>query len=310
MIDTLRNFDVRLLFRNLCYLCTRDLAADMLQPELRKEALYQRIIHLPEPWASTFRDEIEYLKREGWAPFPYAQVRKLERVESGRDPDRGLPYVVHRGRRLYFPATWTERRAEEAYRGYVENECLLGGGYRQKAPHQYQTDAFRVQEGDVVVDIGAAEGLFALDVADQAGRIYLFECDPVWKAPLAATFAPFGDKVRIVNRRVGGGQSRGEVRLDGFLDREAGGRFFLKMDIEGAETAVVEACRDFLVREDRVRLCCCTYHRQGDAERLESLLNGMGYRTAFSDGYVLFSRDRQLGKPYFRRGLIRAEKQA
>ena len=308
MLDTIRNIRWKHVVRNLCYSLTRDIAEDMQQPELHREALYQRILHLPEPWATAFRAEIDYLKREGWAAFPYARLRQLDSVEAGREAANGLPYVVHRGRRLYFPRNWSAQRAESVYRGYVEDECLLGGGYRERAPHQYQTDEFCVREGDVVLDIGAAEGLFALDVAEKAGRLYLFECDPAWKLPLAATFAPFGDKVCIVNKRVGCGSSRHEIRLDAFLNREAGRRFFLKMDIEGAESVVVEACRDFLIREAQVRLCCCTYHRQHDAERLETLLKGMGYQTAFSEGYVLFSRDRDLAKPYFRRGMIRAEK--
>jgi hypothetical protein len=279
----------------------------MRQPELRKEILFQKILQLPMPSARDYEQEIEFLKQEGWSAFPYPQTGRLAQVESGRDPGNGLPFVVHRGKRLYFPRNWTTQRAEGAYRSYVESEGILGGGYRRKSPHQYQTETFRVEAGDVVMDIGSAEGLFALDVVDTAKRVYLFECDPGWKEALAATFAPHAAKVRIVNKRVGAIDSRDGVRLDTFLEQEAGERFFIKADIEGAEVAVVDASLKWLERES-VRLCCCTYHRQGDAERLERLLNGIHFQTEFSDGYMLFSRDRDQQRPYFRRGVIRAWK--
>ena len=307
MNDTFRNMNVKFLFRNLCYLLTRDLAADMTQPELRREILFQKILHLPMPMARDYPEEIEFLKQEGWAAFPYPQTGRLASVESGRDSGKGLPFVVHRGKRLYFPGSWSAQRAETAYRGYVESEGILGGGFRRKSPHQYQTEDCCVEEGDVVVDIGAAEGLFALDVVEKAKRMYLFECDPAWNDALAATFAPFASTVRIVNKRVGATDSRDGVRLDTFLKNETGERFFIKADIEGAEVAVVEASRKWLERES-VRLCCCAYHRQDDAERLERLLNGIRYRTEFSDGYMLFSRDPVQKRPYFRRGVIRAWK--
>jgi len=253
MKETLQHLNFRYLFRNLCYLLTRDLAADMRQPELRKEILFQKILQLPMPSARDYEQEIEFLKQEGWSAFPYPQTGRLAQVESGRDPGNGLPFVVHRGKRLYFPRNWTTQRAEGAYRSYVESEGILGGGYRRKSPHQYQTETFRVEAGDVVMDIGSAEGLFALDVVDTAKRVYLFECDPGWKEALAATFAPHAAKVRIVNKRVGAIDSRDGVRLDTFLEQEAGERFFIKADIEGAEVAVVDASLKWLERES-VRL--------------------------------------------------------
>ncbi|MDR0567342.1 MAG: methyltransferase, partial [Prevotellaceae bacterium] len=53
--------------------------------------------------------------------------------------------------------------------------------------------------GDVVVDAGVAEGIFALSVVERAKELYLFEADKDWIAPLEATFAPFGNKANIVN---------------------------------------------------------------------------------------------------------------
>lgn len=309
MLSTVKNFNLRYLFRNLSYLFTRDLAADMRQPEFRREILYQQILRLPEPLASIYRDEMDYLRRAGLTAFPYDQIRSMDPVESGRDSEKNLPFVIHRGKRLYFPDSWTELQATEAYRCYFENECLLGGGYRVRTPHQYQTDEFCVRPGDVVVDVGAAEGLFALEVVELASRIILFECDSIWRKPLEATFAPYASKVQIIHKKADTHDGRRSVRLNSFLLQGADDEsFFIKMDIEGAEPQLVEDCRSFLVQASQVRLCACSYHRWGDAEQLERLLVDMGYDTDFSDGYMLFTRDLNQAPPFFRRGLIRAEK--
>ncbi len=308
MFDTISNIRFKYLFRNLCYLFTRDLTADMQQSELRLDALYQKIVHLPMPLARDYQDEIAYLKQAGWATFPYPLIRSLPGVTSGRETGSGLPFVVHQGKRLFFPRTWSRQRVETVYRGYIETEGIVGEGYRSKTPHRYQTDDFQVRTGDVVVDIGAAEGLFALDVIDKAKRVYLFECDPVWRKPLQATFAPYAAKVSIINKAVGERDTRRVVRMATCLRDELNEPLFIKMDIEGAEVPVVEASRAWLSEATQLRLCCCTYHRLHDAERLKSLLDDMGYHTAFSEGFMLYSKDRIQQKPYFRHGLIRAHK--
>jgi hypothetical protein len=58
-----------------------------------------------------------------------------------------------------------------------------------------------------------------------------------------------------------------------------------------------------------MRLALCTYHRQGDDQEFMELLNGHGFKTEFSRGYMLFYYNRQkLSPPYLRRALIRAVK--
>jgi hypothetical protein len=310
MFYTIKQASVRRLLRNVSYLLTRELQHDLRQPELRRDLLYLKILHLPEPWATTYREEIDYIRREGVAAFPYEAARALEPIRSGRDAARGLPYVMHRDRRLYFPRNWSEARAAEAYARYIAEECLLGGGYRRKAPHQYVTETFRVREGDTVFDIGAAEGLFALDCVGRARRVVLIEADRVWAEPLAATFAPDGDRVRIVIARVGARAGRGHVRLSDLLKEERPSRCFMKMDVEGAEGALIEEASPFLASADGARIACCVYHRRGDEERIRRRLEEWGYAVHTSDGWMLFPRDPDQAPPFFRRGVLRAERGA
>ena len=162
-----------------------------------------------------------------------------------------------------------------------------------------------IKEGDVIVDVGADEGLFSLDVAERASRIVLFENDPQWFAPLERTFAPWADKTLLVRKTVGDGDTRHSVRLATILRDIPGNGFFVKMDIEGAEVPVISASSDFLRWDKDIRLACCTYHNAGDAESLERLFREAGYLTEFSDGWML-PTSRHLSPPYFRRGVIRA----
>lgn len=51
----------------------------------------------------------------------------------------------------------------------------------------------------IVADIGTAEGIFALNIIHSVKKVYLFECDPEWIIPLEKTFAPWINKIEIVN---------------------------------------------------------------------------------------------------------------
>ena len=301
-LETLRHPKVSL-FR-LAYLLGADARISKV-PDLRDYAL-----NLPDRYATRYREELAYL--EGveaeslvGCVFPYPRVRPPRAVEAGRDAATGLPYVLHRGGRLHFPRRWTPGAAEAAYRNVLEVEGITGEGCLAKSPHAYERGDFRVEADDVVLDVGCAEALFALDVAARVRKVYLFESDPAWAAPLAATFAPFGGKVRILPRRVCGETGPGRTRLaDAVRDEPAGSSYFIKMDIEGAEREVLAASRDFLV-SNRVKLACCVYHRQDDERVLGALLESYGFRLSFSDGYMLTGVN-GIRHPYFRRGVMYA----
>lgn len=39
----------------------------------------------------------------------------------------------------------------------------------------YLDEDFQVEEGDVVLDVGVAEGNFSMEIIERASKIYLFE---------------------------------------------------------------------------------------------------------------------------------------
>jgi hypothetical protein len=253
-----------------------------------------------------FRDEIDYCRQMGQLSiFPYAPVKPFPNVEVHEDRRKGLPYLLHEGKRLYYPASWNKGRITGSYLQCTAVEGILGGGCLAKSPHCYVSGSFGMRDGDVVADLGAAEGLFALHMAERAEKLYVCECDAMWRDALKATFEPFADKAVLLEKAVGNADGPATVRLDNLLAAERGKRLVIKMDVEGAEYQTLKAASRWLAGEKAVALLCAAYHRQEDAGRLRRLVSEWGYETEFSEGYMLFLYDR-LTPPYFRHGVLRA----
>ena len=293
-IYTIFTYDIRTLLRD-----TRD--------RLEMESMHH---FYDSPDSEPYREELEYVFRNGLNVFPYEQLKSSQPFECGYDRHHGMPYVIHNGKRLYFPKDFSVERTERNYRKYIETENLLGGNYTKKMPHCYQSERFKVNDGDVFVDVGAAEGLVALDVIDKASKVYLVESERRWVKALRATFEPYKEKCVIVQKLVTDHNGRNSITLEHLLKYETTRPIFVKMDIEGYEKRVVGASKDFLSRRDNIKLACCTYHKEEDAQALESLFRQLCYHYEFSDGWMLFSKyDKSMLKiPFFRHGIIRAWK--
>src|SRR5205085_2663461 len=109
-------------------------------------------------------------------------------------------------KRLYFKRSWTKDDVRSSY-----NALLIEQD--EQSPHRYLTKQFNLENGSVVVDIGTAEGNFALSVIEKVSLIYLFEADEQWAEALHATFDPWKDKVRIINKYVSDHESENSVSL-------------------------------------------------------------------------------------------------
>jgi hypothetical protein len=263
---------------------------------------------LPDRIAGKFMEEINHLMDmpptdDDMLPYPLANKEPIE-VEGGFDKKKGLPYVMHKGRRLYGRKDQRYEDVARYYRYCVGDEGLLGTGRRTKSPHAYVDAGFRVEHGDVVVDIGCSDALFAFDNAELADKIYLFEAWKRWMPALEASFDPFKKKTRIISKIVSDKTGKNEIRLADAIEESGSERYFIKMDIEGAERAVISSSADFL-RNNKVKLSCCVYHRQDDAKVISGMLKELGFSFRYSDGYVLSPLNDMIC-PYFRHGVLYA----
>ena len=254
--------------------------------------------------------EADFLLQNGICQYPYKQLMFLPNIEAGYDKNVKLPYVIHKGRKLYFPPKRSIDWCKKYYSICVSKEAILGGKYMEKQPHQYQSDRCKIENNDILVDVGCAEGLFTLDNIDKIDHAYLFECDPQWFAPLQATFRDSEDKVTIIHKSVGVIDSDSVITLEKALQGNSGRSMFVKMDIEGAEVEVITGNKQFLADNNRIKLSVCTYHRLSDAETIKALYEEMGFQYEFSDGYMYLPKfDKKDSFPYFRKGVLRGWKE-
>lgn len=244
---------------------------------------------------------------DGLVRFPYNQIKTVGEIKAGRDKHLNLPFVLHKGKRLYYPSEYSLDDCVDAYRFLIEQDQILESGYLEKAPHCYQLEQFKVEKGDVLLDGGAAEGLFTLELIDEVSQAYIVEADAKWLPALRATFAPYADKVKIINKFLSDTIDDRNTTIFEVLSKQKG-QCFVKMDIEGAEPKVIKGSAGFLRSRDNIKLSCCSYHYNDDAETMARLFDEIGYWHEFSDGWLFFAEYDSPKPPFFRKVLIRARK--
>ena len=273
----------------------------ILAKELRKSILEYYSGTPGEP-SEEIEVVLDYLRSNPIAVFPYPFQNKYnaDEIEVLEDKTRDLRYVMLDGKKLYFKKRWSNKRIRHSFNELTREQD-------PQSPHRYLNKDFKLAEGDVLVDIGVAEGNFALEAVEKASRLILFETDKEWIEALNATFEPWKNKVLIVNKFVSDVTNATNTTLDDFFP--AGETIsFLKIDVDGAESRLLNGCARILGEQKPLKLAVCTYHKQNDESEFDSLLKQNGFATSHSDGYMLFYYDKKMKAPYLRRGLIRAVK--
>jgi hypothetical protein len=244
---------------------------------------------------------INFFENNGFSVFPYDFIYTYfaNKIKVFYDRTCNMKYVLHENKKMYFPVDWTEGKIKNYYNGLLTEQDA-------DSPHRYETNDYKVEAGDVIVDIGSAEGIWALTYVENAKKIYLFECQEHWIQALLKTFEPWKNKVEIIKKYVSNSTKGNEITLDDFLQGKE--IDFIKADIEGAEIRFLEGAAKTISNTGNLRLLICTYHKQDDAEKIKGILIEHGFSVEYSKGYMIFIYDKDLKEPYIRRGLIRARK--
>ncbi|MDR2111924.1 MAG: FkbM family methyltransferase [Candidatus Accumulibacter sp.] len=160
-------------------------------------------------------------------------------------------------------------------------------------------DAVDVRAGDVFLDCGACCGETAVWALNKgADKVYAFEPNPEAQKYLLANAEKYGpDRIALVPFGVGASAGRagmvteagniGGTRLveaadggvpvtslDDWCRENAVRPDFIKMDVEGAETAALRGARQ-IITEYKPRLAICLYHRLSDMWEIPLLLREM-----------------------------------
>jgi hypothetical protein len=278
----------------------KPLRTSILKKSLRKKIINQ-LSSLPDEEVNVEQKEVlEYLENNQIRifPYPFQENYSPDRIGVFYDRERGMRYVLHEGKRLYFKRRWSEKRIRNAYSELLKEQDPA-------SPHRYLSDDFTIGENDVLADIGAAEGNFSLAVIERIRKVYLFEYDTEWIEALEATFSPWPGKVEIINKYVAGRDDQSHIRFDSFYGTN-NDITFLKIDVDGAEADVLESCRDVFNGNLHLKVALCTYHRNNDEREFTRMLAGWGFRVTPSKGYMIYYYDKKIKAPWLRRGLVRA----
>lgn len=306
---TIKFFSLLLLRRNTA--SWQDFVT-ILKTDISRIKMYKSVLHFyPDNSKnhSQYYDELLFLKQhKTFLTFPYEKIRTIIQPTTGIDDCSHLPYVIHKNKKLFFPETWTEKQALDYYihAVSVENILEIGEGYLTKTPHKYQSSNHKIENGDILIDAGCAEGLFSLNAIDQVSHVTIIECDKQWERPLEETFKPYKNKVEFIFKMLGDKDCDNTISLPTILQNLKNDTTFIKMDIEGAEVNVLKSSIDFFSKCTRtVKVSCCTYHNNDDFDKVHSLLSPLASSIENSDGHMLIF-DYKDNRPYFRHGVIRA----
>lgn len=239
-----------------------------------------------------------FIKKNGLTVFPYDFYSNYFNFDLDIYIDDSTYFVLHKGERMYFPNSWNNEKVKKYYLGLLAEQD-------KSSPHLYCDDDFCVDQDDTLIDIGGAEGFFALEYISIAKKVIIFENNILWYEPLLKTFRPFQDKVEVLRKFVGSKSSGTFVKLDDFSDLFHI-PLFIKIDVDGSEMEVLKGMRELLSINKRIKIAICTYHRQDDFDDFSIFLRSYGFKLSASSGYMLYFLDRSQKSPYFRKGVLRA----
>jgi predicted RNA methylase len=271
-----------------------------------KERAKQKFINR---FSSSNIEEVEvynYLSTHNWSWIPYGWTNEYAPPQVNTDKSR-LHYVCLDGKKIYFGSMGKRTIGKVTENLLCEMDVL--------SPHSYITvpkiigtiprridftqNNFEVKKGDVVADIGSAEGIFSLSIIELAAHVYIFEPNKEWIKVLKTTFKEYKHKVTIIDKYVSDIDSKNTIKLDTFFrDIKVN---FIKIDIEGFEKKCLDGATNLLSSRNDIKVAICTYHKPEDALLIKKRFRELGYVTHYSYGFLCLGSE-------LRRGVLRAER--
>jgi len=212
-----------------------------------------------------FFDILRYFFR-----LPLGMLTKRYFVSTERSEDfikvrfAGLPDV------LYWPAAFP----------FGELKLIAAETFNKSDWHHYEQETTVVGQDDVVVDVGAAEGLFSLSVIRRCRRVMMVEPNEIFYRSLNVTFGSYLKEGRAKIVRAAAGAAMGTAHL---LEKGGGSRIdgngtqqvelatldslleneekvdYIKADVEGYELEVLKGAERSIMRH-KPRMAITSYH--------------------------------------------------
>ena len=242
-----------------------------------------------------------------YGDWTYKYERKRYLIKQRKS---GL-YVMHRcldgnKRRMFFKDEMKRGFAEFYYRGLMKEQDA-------ESPHCYLNEdivsVLMEKPKGIVLDIGAAEGIFALHLSGLYRKCYMFEPEKSWIHALKKTFKGRSGDIGIVPKFVSDEPGNNTVTIDSFFgDSIPRDISVIKMDIEGFEPAALRGMKRTLETNPDAILLVCAYHNKDDEQKIRDIVEPMGYEVKPHNGYMFFWTAKDFAPPYKRRGVLEIRK--
>ena len=218
--------------------------------------------------------------------------------------ENGNKYVVHNGRRVYFPSKYDINEVQWRYVALIKEQDYF-------SPHRYLNDRslsyIRNAKNEglriVIVEMGAMEGMFSLELEEIADEIYLFEPDKDWYEALKKTFK--AGNVKIFDKKVDNYNDDETITIDSVDIDVSNALLIVKADIEGKEIAALESMKRTIGKSTKFLGFICAYHKEKDYAQISEFFNTKEYKLEHNRGYFLFYADENYKKPFIRRCVVR-----
>lgn len=182
---------------------------------------------------------------------------------------------------LYYP---------KRFRGHSLFQVITEG-FCKEDWHFYEIEETKVNPNDIVIDCGAAEGLFSLQVAGRCKQVFAIEPLPAFAEAMQLTFAPFSNvkivQVALANSETTARFSQSDIssrmsdRQDGvqvkvttvdslFLSDEIP-ITYIKADLEGSDFDMIKGATE-IIRKNNPKIAVTTYHNPRHAEEIAAHL--------------------------------------
>lgn len=182
---------------------------------------------------------------------------------------------------LYYPINFSWKSLEQ----------VIVESFYPKNWHFYEMPQTKVTKDDIVVDCGAAEGLFGLFVVDRCEKLYLVEPLPAFCKSMEKTFEKFKNTIilpvalsnketalKLVERNISSylsSENKGiDVKvttLDKIFYEKAEKITYIKMDLEGYDLDALLGAEN-LIRENKPKIAVTTYHNYEHAKQISAFL--------------------------------------
>jgi FkbM family methyltransferase len=184
--------------------------------------------------------------------------------------------------KLFWPKNFTVNRLDQ----------VVAETFDSNDWHFYQKEKTKIEKGELLLDIGTAEGLFPLSVIDICSHIYMVEPSTTFHKSLNKSFSNHLDKVTIFNTAIGnedGMITFNEDSLDGMIsDVKIDSQLmsinkvdtlfnkvekitYLKADIEGFEAEMLKGAEQ-TIKRNKPKIAITTYHTQNNPEEIISII--------------------------------------